>query len=97
MNFKATTIKDLSKKVDALINIFGDDIKITVSGSASAKIHSTGGQRVIDSKYKTEYFNDDTIYHQSFKAGVIIEKCTFIWNTFSTKEISNLSFTVKQN
>ena len=96
MNFKANTIKELSKKVNALISIFGNDIKITVSGFASAKIHSTDGNRVFDSKYETEYFNDDIIYHHSFKAGVIIEKCTFVWNTFSTKEISNLSFTVKQ-
>jgi len=97
MTFKAETIKELSKKVDTLISVFGDDIKISASGCASAKIHSSGGQRVLDSEYQTEYFNDDVIYHLSFKAGVVIEKCTFIWSTFSIKEISNLSFTVKEN
>lgn len=97
MHFQAKTIKELSKKVDALISVFGDDIKILASGYASAKIHSTGGQRVLDSEYQTEYFNDDAIYHLSFKAGVVVEKCTFVWSTFSMKEISNLTFTVKQD
>jgi hypothetical protein len=96
MHFQAKTIKELSKKVDALISIFGDDIKILASGYASAKIHTSAGQRVLDSEYQIEYFNEDVIYHLSFKSGVVIEKCTFVWSTFSINDILNLTFTVKQ-